>query len=295
MSDNRFYWYAPSSRIQFSTIRGGLYRIPEIKEIQRANLSSGRLVDRVTWRMRSLETGQEIEISEVQSEGVSEDLQILRSTGPISPGEVLETVSFSAHGPLEDLVLPPGVPAQSPHGSRGMAAGTMVMTTQGEIAVEALEPGQMLITRDRGFRPLRWVGQQNSTVPGVLIPAGAIKNHADMILAPEQNVLLQGSEALRTFGKEEVLAPAEFLVSRGLARTLPAHEMTWYQVMFEEPQIIYCQAISCESFAPTHAGLRQLTPESRSDLSRRFGKQLKPASAWPAPNRWHLPAEALRA
>ena len=39
--------------------------------------------------------------------------------------------------------------------------GTMIKTNRGEVAVEALAPGDMVLTRDNGFREVKWHGVRN--------------------------------------------------------------------------------------------------------------------------------------
>lgn len=41
------------------------------------------------------------------------------------------------------------------------AAGTMITTPDGPGAVETLRPGDLVVTRDRGPQPLRWIGRQS--------------------------------------------------------------------------------------------------------------------------------------
>ena len=37
----------------------------------------------------------------------------------------------------------------------------MILTDRGEVAVEALVAGDLVMTRDNGLQPLRWVGRQH--------------------------------------------------------------------------------------------------------------------------------------
>ncbi|MCW8844084.1 MAG: Hint domain-containing protein, partial [Rhodobacteraceae bacterium] len=44
-------------------------------------------------------------------------------------------------------------------GLQAVLSGSLIATQRGEIAAEALRPGDKVVSRDRGLVPLRWSGQ----------------------------------------------------------------------------------------------------------------------------------------
>ena len=83
-------------------------------------------------------------------------------------------------------------------------AGTMVRTPDGEIAVEALERGDLVLTSDGQARPVIWLGLQTiSTVFAdpirvwpIRIKAGALAENVpsrDLLLSPDHAVLVDGA------------------------------------------------------------------------------------------------------
>lgn len=78
--------------------------------------------------------------------------------------------------------------------------GTPIMTERGEVPVEQLQPGDMVLTRDRGTRPIRWIGVQrfDSRLVGqrgapVRFQAGSLGPnvpHSDLLVSPAHAMLV---------------------------------------------------------------------------------------------------------
>ena len=79
---------------------------------------------------------------------------------------------------------------------------TRILTSRGEVAVESLQPGDLVATRFGGLRPVRWIGTQtfiglNATglLAPVCIRAGALgpaQPQSDLWVSPGHAVLLDG-------------------------------------------------------------------------------------------------------
>ncbi|MGR3518970.1 MAG: Hint domain-containing protein, partial [Roseovarius sp.] len=68
--------------------------------------------------------------------------------------------------------------------------GTRItMATGAQKPVETLQPGEMVLTRDDGAQPLRWIGQTTLRAIGdfapVRIRAGALNNEGDLLVSPD--------------------------------------------------------------------------------------------------------------
>ena len=55
-------------------------------------------------------------------------------------------------------------------------AGSMIETTDGPRAVEALVAGDMVMTRDDGPQPLRWIGKRSVPATGKMAPIRIAEN-----------------------------------------------------------------------------------------------------------------------
>jgi hypothetical protein len=130
-------------------------------------------------------------------------------------------------------------------------AGTRIATLDGAIAVEDLRPGDLVLTRDEGAQPLRWVGRRRVAAKGAFAPigfaAGALGGHGALRLSPEHRVLVQGSMAEMLFGASEVLVAAKHLVNDTTIRRLPGGEVEYLHLLFDRHQVIWAEGLATES------------------------------------------------
>ncbi|NPD16179.1 Hint domain-containing protein [Xinfangfangia sp. D13-10-4-6] len=137
------------------------------------------------------------------------------------------------------------------------ASGTHIATPDGEVRVEALVPGQLIQTLDHGLQPLRQVlattVSARADAAPVVIAAKTCGNQRDLVLSPQQRVLFSGSRAAALFGESEVLVAAQHLVGAGLARQRHGRSVTFYQLVFDQHEIIFAEGAACESPLPAPA------------------------------------------
>jgi hypothetical protein len=139
------------------------------------------------------------------------------------------------------------------------ARGTMIMTGDGEKPVEALQPGDMIETRDNGLQPLRWIGARRVGARGrfapIAIEAGTFGRHRRLVVSPQHRVLLTHWMAELMFGEDEVLVAAKDLVNDCSVRTLtadelPGGEVEYFHLLFDAHQIVFSEGLATESFLP---------------------------------------------
>ncbi|MCC6305617.1 MAG: Hint domain-containing protein [Rhodobacteraceae bacterium] len=162
------------------------------------------------------------------------------------------------------------------------AAGTRIATATGLRPVETIAAGDLVLTRDRGLRPVRWAGARRlgtgellaapSLLP-VRIAAGALAPGAparDLVLSPQHRLLLAGARAELLFGEAEVLAPAVQLMGlRGVSRD-PPRPVTYHHLLFEDHEILLSEGAWSESFQPGAASLRGLDRAQREEIRALF-------------------------
>jgi len=73
------------------------------------------------------------------------------------------------------------------------AAGTMIETAEGEVAIESLQVGDLVRTADHDYQPIRWIGSSKVAAMGsvapILIKAGALGNTRDLRVSPQHRML----------------------------------------------------------------------------------------------------------
>ncbi|MFD0858034.1 Hint domain-containing protein [Roseovarius aquimarinus] len=130
--------------------------------------------------------------------------------------------------------------------------GTHVTLASGAQApIETLRPGDMVLTRDDGPRPLRWIGAATARAVGDFAPirirAGTLNNAGDLLVSPESRLFIyQRSDALGA-GRHEVLVRARLLVNGSSVIQERGGFVDYFQLLFDEHQIIYVEGIGAET------------------------------------------------
>jgi Ca2+-binding RTX toxin-like protein len=173
--------------------------------------------------------------------------------------------------------------------------GTQILTERGAVAVEALAAGDLVVTRDNGLQPLRWVGSRRLSYTELLarpalqpvrIAAGALAGAGPdrtMLVSPQHRVLIEGARAEMFFGEAEVLVPAKHLT--GLAevtRALPAEGVTYVHILFDRHEIVQSDGIWTESFQPAERTLSGLDDAARAEVLELFPELAVGATGFPA-------------
>jgi hypothetical protein len=131
--------------------------------------------------------------------------------------------------------------------TEGILGGTPIATAQGWRLVETLLPGERVLTFEAGMQPLasaRRACVSAADVPPVFwplrVPPGALDNRGELLLLPEQKILIESDAAEALLGDPFAMIPAAALEGwRGIARTRPADASLVMSLGFAEDQIIY--------------------------------------------------------
>ena len=140
-------------------------------------------------------------------------------------------------------------------------AGTMIDTPDGPRAVEVLEPGDLVNTRDNGPCPIRWAGQ--STLTGrdlakkpnlrpVRIKAGTFgpdSPREHLSVSPQHRILLSGWPVEISTGHDEVLVAAKLLKGQdGIGQGEWKTGVTYVHIMLDRHEIVTANGLPAESF-----------------------------------------------
>jgi len=181
-------------------------------------------------------------------------------------------------------------------------AGTMIATPAGDVAIEALMIGDLVLTADGRAAPVKWVGIQ--TVVSVFadplrsfpirITAGALGEGLparDLFVSPDHALFLDG-----------VLVQAGALVNGTtvVRETAMPERFTWFHVELEDHALILAEGVPAETFLDTVTRRRF---DNFADYEARYGDtgpvlaelpapRIKSARQLPAALRERLVAEA---
>ncbi|MDO6485435.1 choice-of-anchor L domain-containing protein [Shimia thalassica] len=152
-------------------------------------------------------------------------------------------------------------------------AGTMILTVNGEVAVEALETGDMVLTRDNGFQPIRWIGSSECVAKGKDAPirfeAGALGQHEVVEFSQNHRVLINSPSAGLLFGENEVLVKAKDLVNdKTIRRREDSKPVKYVHMLFDRHEIVRGNGLDSESYHPGRETLDGFDQETRDEILR---------------------------
>lgn len=132
----------------------------------------------------------------------------------------------------------------------GIAAGTTVMTLDGETRVEDLKAGCRVITRDAGMSVLRDIKSHTTMVASIQIKAGSLghtRPQDDMIVGPDTLVHIRDWRAKALFGADVATVKAKRLIDGEFVAEQAATPMTVYELIFDKQHIFYADGLEVAS------------------------------------------------
>lgn len=160
---------------------------------------------------------------------------------------------------------------------------TLIQTPSGEVPVEALEVGDLVLTRDNGAQPVRWIGAKRITTDilashpslrPIRIRAGALgcgMPSADLVVSPQHRVLVRSKIAQRMFGTAEVLVAARQLLELdGVAIATDLDEVEYFHFLFEHHEIVTSNGAETESLFTGKQALKSLGRVARDEIEAIF-------------------------
>jgi len=177
--------------------------------------------------------------------------------------------------------------------------GTLIATAHGPRAIETLRPGDLIVTRDHGLQPLRWVGSRTVAATGNhapirLDPTLLQGASAPLLVSPQHRMLWSGSRAQMYFGESEVLVAATHLLGSPAARRVEGGLVTYMHLMLDRHEVIYANDAATESFFPGDEGLGALSDRARQEVFDLFPELRSHAGAFGDTARLCLKAHEAR-
>lgn len=153
------------------------------------------------------------------------------------------------------------------------AKGSLIDTPQGARPIEELRVGDLVLTKDHGPQPLRWIGRTDLSALDLLLSprlrpirlradaAGAGLPHQDLLLSPQHRILARR-------GQREMLVAAKYLLGRqGIHADLPLNGVSYLHLLFDRHEILRAHGLWCESLL--------LRPSSRKTLPAGMAQDLR--------------------
>ncbi|MBN8929273.1 MAG: Hint domain-containing protein [Rhodospirillales bacterium] len=132
------------------------------------------------------------------------------------------------------------------------AAGTRLATPDGDVPVEALSVGDLVLTVSGAARPIRWVGRRRVACrrhphPAAVQPIrispeafGLGRPHRPVLLSPDHALFLEG-----------VLIPVKYLVEGWAVTQLDVAEIEYVHVELESHDVVLAEGLPAETYLDT--------------------------------------------
>ncbi|MGO4907789.1 Hint domain-containing protein [Pseudorhodobacter sp. W20_MBD10_FR17] len=154
------------------------------------------------------------------------------------------------------------------------ASGTRITTPDGDCAVEALKPGDLVQTQDHGPQPLLWCAMQVSTGQGKAAPVtiqsgalGANQPYQPLRVSRQHRVLIRSNLAVPLIGQEDVLVAAKDLIGLDGVDQAPSRgDIGYHHLLFAQHEVIFANGAACESFFPGPMAIEALSNQDRGQL-----------------------------
>ncbi len=153
--------------------------------------------------------------------------------------------------------------------------GTRIATPHGKRDIATLRVGDLVVTRDHGLQPIRWIQQR--TVPAIdrfapirIRPGVVTGQQRDLLVSPQHRMMFQGYRAELLFGQSEVLVAAKHLVDGKYVTQDVGGDVTYIHMMFDNHEVVYAEGAATESFHPSDVGLTAISDPAREELFALF-------------------------
>ncbi len=228
-------------------------------------------------------TGGSLTVTHINGVAVSAGDSVTLQSGQTVQLNPDGTLTISTDADLEDVSFTYGISSSTGESDTGFVtvntvpcfvAGTSIHTPDGLTPVEDLRPGDLVLTRDDGARPLRWSGSRTVAAEGDFAPihfsAGALGDHGALTLSPQHRVLVSDGISEMLFGEAEVLIAAKDLVNDHSIRRQPGGSVTYVHLLFDHHQVIWSEGLATESFLPGPQVLQQFEQDTLGEICALF-------------------------
>lgn len=177
--------------------------------------------------------------------------------------------------------------------------GTMIETDCGPRMIEDLHVEDLVMTRDHGLQPIRWLGsrvlteEQLRTTPEfrpIRLREGCLgqgRPWTDLTVSPHHRILVRTKIAERMFGNRETLIAAKDLCSiDGIDLVDGVRQVEYFHMLFDRHEIVWANGAETESLFVGPVIMNELGAKARAEILALF-PELRHRQATPTPAR-HL-------
>ena len=183
-------------------------------------------------------------------------------------------------------------------GLTGLAPEAMVRTPCGPRRAEFVRPGDLIVTRENGLRPVRmvWTHKIDAAVATAdpsrapvrlnIRAIGPMMPQRPLVLAPDHRVWLPSYLVTDATDNRGCLIAAAELAGTNDASYFDRSytDRTFYNLVFDRHEIIMADGLPVETFHPSAGVLQHIAEETRDEISARFPSLRSTSEAYPPVN-----------
>lgn len=143
--------------------------------------------------------------------------------------------------------------------------GTRILTDRGEVPVEEICAGDLVMTADRGLQPVIWAGGRyldraalaaEPKLRPIVIRDGAMGNRGDVMVSPNHAIMVDvnGLEMLVRAKHLAELGDGRFRIAKG------CREVGYFHILLERHGIVFAQGMATETLYPGPMAVAALGP-----------------------------------
>lgn len=175
----------------------------------------------------------------------------------------------------------------------------MIMTATGGVAITDLKVGDLVLTRDNGLQPIRWIGATHLSMEDLMAKPhlrpfrvkqgcfGPGQPVADLTLSPQHRLLIGGRLVARMFDEDEMLIAVKHLEKlRYIQKPKVRGGITYRHILLDRHEVIFANGMPTESLLVGEEARRRLP----AAMVREIEEVLPQIASGPMPQQ---PARAL--
>ncbi|RYH03253.1 Hint domain-containing protein [Salipiger sp. IMCC34102] len=132
----------------------------------------------------------------------------------------------------------------------------ITMASGAQVRIEDVRIGDRVLTRNDGPQPVRWIGETTLRAVGefapVVVKAGTLHNQNDLVLSPDHRLFIYQRQDKLGAGRSEVLVKVRHLINGKTVYQRDGGFVDYFQLLFDQHQIIYAEGIAAESMLIDH-------------------------------------------
>ena len=225
----------------------------------------------------------------VELQGLTAVKIVLSGPGPLNGEKIVFTVeenSGSAGAGVDWATVYDGVgngnitldgagdPNQPPPPPLCFVAGTLIQTAEGEKSVENLQVGDLVVTKDNGLQPIRWIGSRHVSALGKFAPIvfkrGAIGNTTDLMLSPQHRLLVSDWTVSMFFHQDEALVKAKDMVNGATIFQKTGDQVHYFHILLDDHALVYANGVAAETMLVGAEAIKSLDEDALEEVMALF-------------------------